>query len=270
MITFNCRLTSQPLQPGILTACHPSGADPSPRDAAGRAEPHTWQRPHYLLRYYLDFRHKYSWAPMERENPPASRETLRARHQPEPGNPPEPPLPGREPPVPLFRATHRIRQGSRWLSVVAMPEGHSSNCKVDPAHYPMLNHRALPFSTQSIIEDIPPPCTFTITRYHGRFRPSFSTGRHHGGFRLAGSGGAFTRLFAQQGVDLTLTRRGTDGHRKREHIRRLCALPRVAAAWRELYGATPDTAAIDRSTRIYPLQVAAIRDSAQLVPAAGK
>jgi phosphonoacetaldehyde hydrolase len=79
---------------------------------------------------------------------------------------------------------------------------------------------------------------------------------------------AFTRLFAQQGVDLTLDEaRGPMGAEKREHIRRLCALPRVAAAWRELYGTTPDTAAIDRLYQAFtPLQVTAIRDSAQLVP----
>ena len=79
---------------------------------------------------------------------------------------------------------------------------------------------------------------------------------------------AFTRLFAQQGIDLTLDEaRGPMGTEKREHIRRLCALSRVAAAWRELYGASPDAAVIDRLYQEFtPLQVAAIHDSAQLVP----
>jgi phosphonoacetaldehyde hydrolase len=61
--------------------------------------------------------------------------------------------------------------------------------------------------------------------------------------------------------------RGPMGTEKREHIRQLCALPRVAAAWRELHGATPDAAAIDRLYQEFvPLQIAAIRDSAQLIP----
>ena len=43
------------------------------------------QRPHYhkWLRYYLDFCHKYSFAPMDRLSLPAFQEKLRAKHQPE-------------------------------------------------------------------------------------------------------------------------------------------------------------------------------------------
>jgi phosphonoacetaldehyde hydrolase len=79
---------------------------------------------------------------------------------------------------------------------------------------------------------------------------------------------AFTRLFAAQGIDLSLDEaRGPMGTEKREHIRRLCALPRVAAAWRALHGVTPDEAVIDRLYQEFaPLQIAAIRDSAELVP----
>ena len=79
---------------------------------------------------------------------------------------------------------------------------------------------------------------------------------------------AFTRLFAAQGIELGLDEaRGPMGTEKREHIRQLCALPRIAAAWRDRYGESPDEAAIDRLYREFvPLQVAAIRDSAQLVP----
>lgn len=79
---------------------------------------------------------------------------------------------------------------------------------------------------------------------------------------------AFTRLFAAQGIDLGLDEaRGPMGTEKREHIRQLCALPRIATAWRDRYGESPDEAAIDRLYREFvPLQVAAIRDSAQLVP----
>jgi phosphonoacetaldehyde hydrolase len=79
---------------------------------------------------------------------------------------------------------------------------------------------------------------------------------------------AFTRLFAAQGIDLGLDEaRGPMGTEKREHIRQLCALPRIAAAWRDLYGESPDEATIDRLYQAFvPLQVAAIRDSAQLIP----
>lgn len=79
---------------------------------------------------------------------------------------------------------------------------------------------------------------------------------------------AFTRLFAAQGIDLNLDEaRGPMGTEKREHIRQLCALPRIAAAWRDRYGESPDEAVIDRLYREFvPLQVAAIRDSAQLIP----
>lgn len=43
------------------------------------------QRPHYhkWLRYYLDFCHKYSFAPADRQSWPAFQEKLRAKHQPE-------------------------------------------------------------------------------------------------------------------------------------------------------------------------------------------
>ena len=79
---------------------------------------------------------------------------------------------------------------------------------------------------------------------------------------------AFTRLFAAQGIDLGLDEaRGPMGTEKREHIRQLCALPRITVAWRDLYGESPDEATIDRLYREFvPLQVAAIRDSAQLIP----
>ncbi len=43
------------------------------------------QRPHYhkWLRYYLDFCHKYSFAPLARQSLPAFQAKLRAKHQPE-------------------------------------------------------------------------------------------------------------------------------------------------------------------------------------------
>jgi phosphonoacetaldehyde hydrolase len=79
---------------------------------------------------------------------------------------------------------------------------------------------------------------------------------------------AFTRLFAAQGINLGLDEaRGPMGTEKREHIRCLCALPRITAAWRDLNGESPDEATIDRLYHEFvPLQVTAIRDYAQLIP----
>lgn len=79
---------------------------------------------------------------------------------------------------------------------------------------------------------------------------------------------AFRRLFAIEEIDLSLEEvRGPMGTEKREHIRRLCALPRVAAVWRERYGNDPDEALIDRLYQDFmPLQTATIHDHAQLIP----
>lgn len=79
---------------------------------------------------------------------------------------------------------------------------------------------------------------------------------------------AFTKLFATQGIDLSLDEaRGPMGTEKREHIRRLCALPRVRAAWRDHYGESPDEATINRLyDEFIPLQIAMIGEYAQLIP----
>lgn len=79
---------------------------------------------------------------------------------------------------------------------------------------------------------------------------------------------AFRRLFALEEIDLSLEEvRGPMGTEKREHIRRLCTLPRVAAVWRERYGNDPDEALIDRLYQDFmPLQTATIHDHAQLIP----
>jgi phosphonoacetaldehyde hydrolase len=79
-----------------------------------------------------------------------------------------------------------------------------------------------------------------------------------------------SRLFAAKGIEITPDEaRGPMGTEKREHIRRLCELaPCIAEAWRTLYGSVPDdTAIMTGFTRTFiPLQMAVIRDSAQLVP----
>lgn len=57
------------------------------------------------------------------------------------------------------------------------------------------------------------------------------------------------------------------GTEKREHIRQLCAHPRIREAWQELKGQPPTTADIDRLyTDFVPLQIEAIAQTAELIP----
>ncbi|HHW75581.1 MAG TPA: phosphonoacetaldehyde hydrolase [Xanthomonadaceae bacterium] len=79
---------------------------------------------------------------------------------------------------------------------------------------------------------------------------------------------AFVQLFAEQGVALDVAEaRGPMGLEKREHIRQLCQLPTIADRWRERHGAEPAQSDVDRLYEaLLPLQMAAIRDCAQLIP----
>jgi phosphonoacetaldehyde hydrolase len=79
---------------------------------------------------------------------------------------------------------------------------------------------------------------------------------------------AFVQLFAEQGVTLSVAEaRGPMGMEKRAHIRQLCEAPAIAARWCERHGAEPDAADVDRLYEAFiPLQIAVIRDHAQLIP----
>lgn len=79
---------------------------------------------------------------------------------------------------------------------------------------------------------------------------------------------AFVRLFAEQEVTISAAEaRGPMGLEKREHIRQLCQTPAIAARWRERHGREPGAADVDRLYETFvPLQLAAIRDHAQLIP----
>ncbi|WP_417224572.1 phosphonoacetaldehyde hydrolase [Amphritea sp.] len=79
---------------------------------------------------------------------------------------------------------------------------------------------------------------------------------------------AFQSLFAAQGVPISEAEaRGPMGVEKREHIRQLCAYPRIHAAWIEQTGAAPVDADIDRMYNDFiPIQVAAIAETAVLIP----
>jgi phosphonoacetaldehyde hydrolase len=79
---------------------------------------------------------------------------------------------------------------------------------------------------------------------------------------------AFVQLFADQGVALSVAEaRGPMGMEKRAHIRQLCEAPAIAARWRERHSAEPDAVDVDRLYEAFiPLQIAVIRDHAQLIP----
>lgn len=82
--------------------------------------------------------------------------------------------------------------------------------------------------------------------------------------------GAFVRAFAQFGVTVSIAdARGPMGMAKRDHIAALMALPHVAAAWRAAQGSAPDSVAIDRLLAVFePMNIAAIRDHADIIPGA--
>lgn len=79
---------------------------------------------------------------------------------------------------------------------------------------------------------------------------------------------AFVRLFAEQEVTISAAEaRGPMGLEKREHIRQLCQTPAIAARWRERHGREPNAVDVDRLYETFvPLQLAVIRDHAQLIP----
>lgn len=79
---------------------------------------------------------------------------------------------------------------------------------------------------------------------------------------------AFQRLFADEGVPISEEEaRGPMGTEKREHIRQLCAHPRIQEAWKVQKGALPSKADIDRMYDDFvPLQVDAIAQTAELIP----
>ncbi|RBW51222.1 phosphonoacetaldehyde hydrolase [Marinobacter sp. F3R11] len=81
---------------------------------------------------------------------------------------------------------------------------------------------------------------------------------------------AFLKLFEAEGIDLSEAEaREPMGTEKREHIRRLLAMPRIRTQWSSVFGKTPDTADIDRLYGAFlPLQTAAIAERSQLIPGA--
>ncbi|WP_176592554.1 phosphonoacetaldehyde hydrolase [Sphingobium sp. EM0848] len=83
---------------------------------------------------------------------------------------------------------------------------------------------------------------------------------------------ALQRLFADAGVDISEAEARADmGRAKRDHIRALLAMPRIADAWRARHGAAASEADVDRlHDAVEPLMRAAAADCAGLVPGAAE
>jgi phosphonoacetaldehyde hydrolase len=81
---------------------------------------------------------------------------------------------------------------------------------------------------------------------------------------------ALRRVFADSGVEIAAAEARADmGKAKRDHIRALLALPRVAGAWREVHGVAADESDVSRlHDAVEPMMRAAARDCAQLIPGA--
>ena len=82
--------------------------------------------------------------------------------------------------------------------------------------------------------------------------------------------GVFVEAFAAFGVEISVAEaRGPMGMAKRDHIRTLLALPRIASAWTSAQGTAPDEAAVDRVYGVFvPLNVAAVTDFADMIEGA--
>ena len=82
--------------------------------------------------------------------------------------------------------------------------------------------------------------------------------------------GAFVRAFGQFGVAITIAdARGPMGMAKLDHIRAVAAMPGVAAAWRAQHGRDFTEADAQAIFEVFePMNIAAIRDHADIIPGA--
>ena len=81
---------------------------------------------------------------------------------------------------------------------------------------------------------------------------------------------ALQNVFAAAGVAISEAEARADmGRAKRDHIRALLAMPRVAEAWRSQYGTPPAEAAVTRlHDAVEPMMRGAAKDCAALIPGA--
>jgi phosphonoacetaldehyde hydrolase len=82
--------------------------------------------------------------------------------------------------------------------------------------------------------------------------------------------GVFVRAFARFGIDITIAEaRGPMGMAKRDHVKALMALPRVAEAWAKTFGHAPGEADIDRVYEVFvPMNVEAVTDFCDMIDGA--
>jgi phosphonoacetaldehyde hydrolase len=78
----------------------------------------------------------------------------------------------------------------------------------------------------------------------------------------------FVAVFAEQGVDITLSEaRAPMGIFKRDHIRAITRMPRVAQCWQQVYGREPSEEDVDTLYTVFtPKQIAIITDYSALIP----
>jgi len=81
---------------------------------------------------------------------------------------------------------------------------------------------------------------------------------------------ALSEVFAEAGIEIQQAEARADmGKAKRDHVRALLAMPRIAAAWRAAHGAASTEADVDRlHDAVEPKMRAAARDCATLIPGA--
>lgn len=79
---------------------------------------------------------------------------------------------------------------------------------------------------------------------------------------------AFYQLFEQHGIAVSEAEtRAPMGTEKRTHIRQMLAMPRIATAWQERFGALPSEADIERLYQHFlPLQLETIKTRTQAIP----
>jgi phosphonoacetaldehyde hydrolase len=84
--------------------------------------------------------------------------------------------------------------------------------------------------------------------------------------------GVFVEAFKQFGLEATITEaRAPMGAPKRDHIKAMLMAPRMAAHWKEVHGAAPTEADIDRIYAVFvPMNEQVVADYATLVPGAAE
>src|SRR4051812_152540 len=82
--------------------------------------------------------------------------------------------------------------------------------------------------------------------------------------------GAFVRAFAEFGVTISIADvRGPMGLAKADHIRAVGRIPSVAADWQARHGRAFSEADADAIFQVFePMNIAAVRDSADVIPGA--